>query len=175
MRSQIFTAMILLPVLFFGQIPQRSTIGLGVDMSSSGNGHGAFYFPNVALTNGRNTITFGPLIHKRSMQSNGYRVGYSCNLSQEQEDLPGSNSDLFQLNAFGYIQYNKPLGLSHHVETMEYRIQREPQVEWRKVKYATVEAAIGLQLRVNITSKITWKNYVGMSAYRHVQGYIHSG
>jgi hypothetical protein len=171
MRSLIFNAMILLPVLFFSQAPQQRMIGLGVDMSSSGNGHGSFYFPNVSITNGRNTVTFGPLIHKRSMESNGCRIGYSFNLSQEREDMPGSNSDLFQLNAFGYVQYNNLLELSHHVETMEYRIEREPQVEWNKVKYATAEATAGLQLRINITSRITWKNYAGISVYRHIRGY----
>jgi hypothetical protein len=73
------------------------------------------------------------------------------------------------------LQHNNPLALSHKVQTIENRIDREPQVNWSKVKYSTIEGTLGLELRVNIIENLTWTNYVGMSVYNHPTGFINSG
>jgi hypothetical protein len=149
--------------------PQTGIIrGINLDTYSSGNGHGAFFCPSVTFNKGRNSVSVGPTIQKRSMDLNGFKLSYSRNLSAESDDLGNIYLDRIQLNFFSYLQYTDKLPLSYSVIKNENLIAREPQPNWENVKLATTEFAAGIELRVNFSSNISWKTYVGVSAYYHL-------
>lgn len=152
-------------------------IGFALDCYSSANGHGAFYAPALTLNRERNSFSFAALIQKRSNEMNGFRISYSRNLSAESPEVIRSYGfDLLQINFFSALQYNNKATLAYSVVRDENTINREPQINWSQVKLSTVEATVGFELQMNLTETVSWKNYVGASAYYHtnyVQGMDH--
>jgi hypothetical protein len=145
---------------------------MGVDVFSSGNGHGIFYSPYVTISKGRNTFIFGPTIQRTHTSLNGGKVAYTRNLSGSCETFVKDNYyrsvDVIQLNFFCYIQYNQAAYLSQATVDDEKMVCRGLDVDWSKVRYSTVESGTGIEFRININNNLCWKNYIGASVYQHL-------
>lgn len=152
----------------FGYARSQQALGFGVDQSSSGNGHGSYYFPHASFSGGRNTVDIGILVQKRSQQTNGFRVTYERNLSSPRSAVLNRRKyDMIQLNSFGYVQYNGPMPLSYCLVKEEGRRRREDAVEWNKIMLSTVEASAGIEIVFKFNAIISWKTYAGASVYYH--------
>jgi hypothetical protein len=174
-RITILIFFMIINICFFSaqnqfRMPVRT--GMGVDLYSSGNGHGIFYSPYVSLHKGRNTFTFGPTIQRTHMTLNGGRVSYSRNLSGNCETFVKDDyyrsTDVIQLNFFCYIQYNQAAYLNNATIDDEKMVSRGLDVDWNKVRYSTVESGTGIEFRININNHLCWKNYIGASVYQHL-------
>src|SRR3954466_14289694 len=56
----------------------------GMELLSSGNGHGAFWSPYFGISKGNNAYFIGPLVHCRTGVLSGVKCTYSRNLSAMQ-------------------------------------------------------------------------------------------
>ncbi len=172
--TQILLYFILIGTKLQAQYPSHSIYGIGMDFSSSGNGHGGYFAPSLSLTKGRNTFSAAVLIQKRSMTANGARISLSRNLTGSAADiLLRRNYSPLQLNIFANIQYNDKLPLSYCTVQEEETVcrVREPQPNWNAMRLSTIETTFGLQLNVNITGTVAWKTYIGTAAYYHFNYY----
>ena len=150
-----------------GAFAQNTAVGAGADYYSSGNGHGTFYSPQLTLSKGNDAFSAGPVIQKRSGIMNGFKMAYTRNLTGDKNAQRFDRPDILQINAFGSFQYNNKLPLCYSGVKQEGRIYRENATDLNKVELSTMEAAIGFGAQVNISRCISWKTYVGVSAYYH--------
>jgi hypothetical protein len=144
-----------------------SPLGAGVDIVGSGNAHGAFLAPYLQLNIRRNSFVFSPLIQMRTKEMTGGKISYSRNLSARS----AGDLDLFQINIFAYVQHTQNLLLSENTVRDENKMRQKENVQWDKVRYTTSEGGAGIELRINLTSSVCIKNFVGFSVYDH-QEYI---
>jgi hypothetical protein len=155
-------------------------IGAGADSYVSCDLHGGYYNPYLAVTRGKSTFAFGPVIQKRSLEMNGGKFSYSRVLTG------GSNFDLdcegdvvdgiFQLNYFASAQLVNNAEMSYSSVIIEERTNRQRDVNWSAVKLTTAEVCTGFELHIKLTRNINWKNYFGVCVYDHVnyqQGMYH--
>jgi hypothetical protein len=152
---------------------EEVSLALGLESASSGNCHGTFYYPSCGFQAGRNLFTVGPLCHKRSSEFRGARFGYSRSLSNTVKDRDHASSitDLVQLNVFFYAQYTDNLPLSYYVVRELECVSPTADVDWNKVRLSTAEMGAGIDLRVNITEGVAWRNFVGVALHHHTSYY----
>jgi hypothetical protein len=137
-------------------------------ISSTGNGHGAFYSLNLGISKGRNAFSAGPVIQQCSMKTQGIKVEYSRVLTVDTSYKHESGmKDLLQLNFFSSIQYTNKLQLSNSVLREENLIWGDKKQDLNKIRLSTGELIMGFEFYVNITNQISWKNYAGASVYYH--------
>lgn len=149
--------------------------GGGIDLAASCNGHGAFYAPHLSIYKHNYALSFGPLIHKRSGIVNSVKVTFSRNLTgaknRHMKDEYFYNyhyPDLLQLNFYSTLQYNGKLPLSYANVKEEELVNREPQPDFNRLRMATAEVSSGIAFQVNFTNAISWKSYIGLACYYHL-------
>ena len=174
-RITILIFLTIINICFFSAQGFYSTpvrTGMGVDLCSSGNGHGVFYTPYVSFHKGRNTFILGPTIQSRSMSVNGGKFTYTRNLSGNCQTFVKDNyynsTDVIQLNFFCYLQYNQSALLSNSTIRDEKMVCRGLDVNWNAVRFSTVETGTGIEFRININNNLCVKNYIGASVYQHL-------
>jgi len=147
-------------------------IGCGVEQYVSGNWHGTFYSAYLSVSKGKNVITMGPVIQKRSLMMQGGKIGYQRVITGGDRfavDCDGERVDPnLQLNAFGYVQYIKDLPLAYSSIIIEERTNRKSDYNWNKLRLSTAEICMGVELHIKINQNISWKNYFGASVYYHL-------
>lgn len=155
--------------------PKKMNLGIGVDVSISNNGHGAFYGGHISLSKGRTSFKIGPVVHKRSMQLTGGRLSYSYILAgmdgEEQlgMNFPESNNGSCRISLFAYLQYINNTGLSYHRSLEETQIHADSAaMDWNKVKLSTVEGAVGAEIDVKFLNYIQWRSFVGIGLYSYL-------
>ena len=160
---------------FAQEVPKKMNLGVGVDVSLSNNGHGAFYGGHLSLSKGRKSFKIGPIIHKRSMQITGGRISYSYILAgmdgEEQMGMnfPESNNGSCRISLFAYLQYINNTGLSYHRAGEEASLSQDSTFrDWNKAKISTVEGAIGAEIDVKLLSYIQWRSFVGIGLYSYL-------
>ncbi|MEI6019767.1 MAG: hypothetical protein WCR21_01440 [Bacteroidota bacterium] len=174
------------------QVSGRTFFDLGIDYSSSGNGHAAFYAPSLVLNKNYNALSVAPLIYNRDNQISGLKVVYVRNLTGKLKDdyeivclnkadsldfgemlfYKKTHRDILQINFYTYLQYNKAIGLSQDFIEYEQLTNAEKDVVWQDVKVSTAEAGFGVQMQYNISNAFAFKVYSGLGAFHHFE-YIH--
>ncbi|MDP3558573.1 MAG: hypothetical protein Q8T03_14455 [Bacteroidota bacterium] len=145
---------------------QKINASVGIETFSSGNGHGAFFSPQLNLIKGKNTFNGGPVLQKRTQLMKGFKVGYSRELTIDSSDVSEhAEKNLFQLHFFSSFQYTKNLPLSYSTVKNEKMIWGDSKPGIEKIVLTTCEINIGFELYVNITNQISWKNQIAASAY----------
>lgn len=165
----------------------RTFLDLGLDFSSSGNGHGAFYSPSLILNKNFNGFGVSPMIYKNDNKLSGLKVSYMRNLSGKvkdefdevnlsYEDSIGlveykgykmNHRDALQINFYSYMQYNQSISLSSAFVNNESQTNAEKDVNWNNVKVSTGEVGAGFQLQYNINNNIGFRVYSGIGAFHH--------
>lgn len=165
----------------------RSFMDIGLDFSSSGTGHGAFYSPSLIYNQNFNGFGVSPMIYKKDNKLSGLKVSYMRNLSgkakdeydeegMSQEDSLGlveykkykaQHRDPFQINFYSYMQYNRALSLSEAFVNYESMTNAEKDVNWNNVKVSTGEVGLGFQLQYNVNNNIGFRIYSGIGAFHH--------
>ncbi len=142
----------------------------GVESFSSGNTHGTFFRPYAGIAWGRNFVSAGPMIQKRSNLLKGVKVEYSRNLSGCSPDTEGAapKCEPIQLNFISYIQYNKHLPMSYYVVQEQQNTSRRADADWNSVLLSTAETGFGMEVRIRITQNITWRNSSTASFHYHL-------
>jgi len=154
---------------FYGQSPAKIKPSCGSEIFSTGNGHGTFYSIYLAANKGRNALSIGPVLQQRSMRANGFKIGYSRILTVDSANAEEkSEKDLFQLNFFTSMQYTNKLPLSKATLYEEKLIWGDNKPGLENIRLTTAEIVVGFALYVNITNRISWKNYFGASVYYHI-------
>jgi hypothetical protein len=155
-------------------------IGAGVDSYVTCDLHGSYYNPYLAVSKGKNTIAFGPVIQKRGLEMNGGKLIYSRVLTGGNNydlDCEGDIVDgLFQINFFASAQMVKNARLSYSSVIIEERTNRQSDMNWSALRLTTAEVCTGFELHVKLTRNINWKNYFGVCVYDQVnyqQGMYH--
>jgi len=151
-------------------------IGGGIENYISGNWHGAFYSAYLSIGDGKNFISAGPVMQKRSMLMQGVKINYSRVLTGgdfNTVDYEGEGTDgNLQLNFFFSAQYVNQLPLSYSAviteELIHNRSDFDLKQDWSNVKLSTAELCAGFELHFKITQNISWKTYIGPSVYYHV-------
>lgn len=146
--------------------------GGGIELSSSGNGLGAFTVPHLNLGAGRNTFMAGIMIQNQSGSMKGVKISYSRNLSgvdpsRYNEDYVKHEPEPFQLNFLSYFQYNSPALLCSHLAQREQVIHRESTVNYSQLMLSSIESGVGIEFRVNITSNICLRSFISSGVYYH--------
>lgn len=177
-KSNIFFIIILICSAFCmraQELPKKTRIGLGVDISLSNNGHGGFYGAHLTVTKGRNNFKAGPLMHQRSMQLAGGRLSYSYILAgmdgEEQMGIsfPESNNGSCRISLFTYLQYvsNTTLSYTRAKEETQLYIDTIP-VDWNAVRLSTIEGAVGAEIDVKFLGYLQWRTFVGLGLYSYL-------
>ena len=152
--------------------PPFLIMGAGAEVAASGNAHGTFYSPYFSLSNGRSSYLIGAMFHKRSLTFSGCKITYSRNLTGYQPDSSVCKNvkptlDRLQLNFFAYFQLLNSVPLSYSAVKIEEKIHDGVIMNWSEVKLNTAELAAGLEFRWNISSKLSWRSFLGASAFSH--------
>jgi hypothetical protein len=158
--------------LFNAQSGSTLKPGFGVELLSSGNGHGAFTSPRLSIKVRTNTFSAGPLIQNCTGTVKGIKLTYSKNLSGSDydsrlADYPFSAPDFVQINFFSYLQYIYKAHLCATTIRTEQLIYRESTLDYNHMKLSTGEAGAGIELRFNISSRICWRNFIAAAVYNH--------
>jgi hypothetical protein len=158
--------------LFNAQSGSKLKPGFGVELLSSGNGHGAFTSPRLSIKIRTNTFSAGPLIQNCTGTIKGIKLTYSKNLSGTDydcrlEDYPYSAPDIIQINFFSYLQYIHKTQLCSSIIRTEQMIHSESTMEYNHLKLSTGEAGAGIELRFNLNSTICWRSFIAAAVYDH--------
>ncbi len=157
------------------ELPKKTRIGLGLDMSLSNNGHGGFYGAHLSVSKGRNSFKAGPVMHQRSMQLSGGRLSYSYILAgmdgEEQMGItfPESNNGSCRISLYAYLQYvsNTTLSYTRAKEETQLYIDTIP-VDWNAVRLSTIEGALGAEIDVKLLGYVQWRTFVGLGLYSYL-------
>jgi hypothetical protein len=141
--------------------------GLGAEYYLSGNSHGGFYSGYFSLSRGKSAFTIGPVIHKRSLKMQGAKLGFSYKLVGLDPEDKSLNTGSVGLKLFSYIQYVDMLPLSYNAVLSENIVHNDYSTDWNKVKLSTGEIGLGMELHVRIAKAVTWRNFLGLSAFYH--------
>ncbi len=194
-QSQFVKMIILVWVMFIGSInlsgqdlmSGRTFLDLGLDFSSSGNGHGAFYSPSLILNKNFNGFGVSPMIYKNDNKLSGLKVSYMRNLTgkikdeydevnlsyedsiglAEYKSFKMNHRDALQINFYSYMQYNQSISLSSAFANYEAQTNAEKDVNWNNVKVSTGEVGAGFQLQYNINNNVGFRVYSGIGAFHH--------
>lgn len=161
--KQLFLALMLMLNLPYGY-SQKPVVG--IDICSTGNGHGASYSPYFGINKNKNTFQIGPVIQHSSMLMRGAKITYSRKLTIDTSfKSQNGEKELLQLNFFSALQYTDKLCFSDKTLTEEKLIWKDQRPGLENLKLSTAELNVGFELYLNITNQLSWKNYFGASVY----------
>ena len=161
----------------FDQVEKRRVpvkLGFGFETYASGNAHGAYYSPRIDLSKGKSLFSAGPCLQKRSLEINGVKLGYSYLLSgindrydqDETNKMKEDPRDILELRMLCYVQYLHNAPLSYAASRVETITNEERKVNFNQVRLSTIEAALCIELDVNIKwFKI--RTYMGGTTFYH--------
>jgi len=167
----VFALIICICVSCAQPLSRKVMPGLGFNLTSSGNGHGAFYAPYVSFGLSDNTFILSGLYQKQTSQFAGMRLGYSRNLSASVHDEwePEERGyDVLQLNFYSYVQYLHNCQVSDAVMRFEKLKRGEQAADLGSLTYRTAEAGAGLELRIYFSKALSLRNCLGLSVYHHL-------
>jgi len=148
---------------------------IGTECLSTGSGLAGFTTPYVGISSKFNQFSLGAMIQNRTSEVQGMRMAYTRNLSgavshnnllyPEKQGI-----DLLEISCSAYFQYSQNALISKSEAVAAQRINRrtEPAADFSSVRLNTLEGGFGLELRVNFTERIVWRNFVGAGYYYHL-------
>lgn len=148
--------------------------GIGAECLSTGSGLKGFSSAYVSVSSKYNQLAIGAMIQNNSNAVDGIRMVYTRNLSGTffQKDLAypgGQGTDLIELSGSAYFQYSQNAALSKAEVLASERINRRNEpLNFNSLRLNTAEGGAGIELRVNFTERLVWRNYVGAGFYYHL-------
>lgn len=163
----------------FEQVEKRPVpvkLGLGLEAYTSGNAHGAYYSPRINVSKGKSMFSLGPCLQKRSLEMNGLKIGYSYLLSgindrydqDEINEMKDDPSDILELRMLCYVQYLHNAKLSYNASRVETITNPENKVNYNEVRLSTIEAALCIELDINV-KWLKIRTYMGATSFYHTE------
>lgn len=148
---------------------------IGTECLATGSGLAGFTTPYLGISSKFNQFSLGAMIQNRTSEVQGLRMAYTRNLSgavsQSDVLLPEKQgADLLEISCSAYFQYSQNAFISKAEAIAAQRINRrmEPSADFSSVRLNTLEGGFGVELRVNLTERIVWRNFVGAGYYYHL-------
>jgi hypothetical protein len=142
-------------------------MGLIINTTTTGNGHGLTFNPGVMFSKGnvllssemnfqrmRGNFTGGQLTFEYAIYNGIGKGNQFC------------DQDMFDVFLFVNTRYNQNQYLGQSQLKTERKIAYDSSIEFDKVRVNTVELYLGFGVRTKITNRLKWNNSIGIGGYK---------